>query len=296
MHLFYFAAASFHPFKLGSVTPKPKRRNGSTYSEQAQKRRKSYKRGTDLSNGRRRRSEGCEDSRKERKQERVATRRRQRSLAAQEDKKEEDATIKDKMIRFYKQYNPTKLDEIDGLLKKYSGRDTELFGKLVKKYCADPAMFGLDKEATSWNAAACASSTTSNNAVSGFAFGVSSTPAAFSSETFKGFGSVAVETKCGSSSFTAPTANSFSSFGKATSTLASSQSAKHVSFGFSTTSTASCFGQGSASSSSDTPFGSLAAPKTFGSIASKSATLPNGWGAFGVIRTKSSFDSEMDWN
>ena len=37
MHLFYFAAASFHPFKLGSVTPKPKRRNGSTYSEQAQK-------------------------------------------------------------------------------------------------------------------------------------------------------------------------------------------------------------------------------------------------------------------
>lgn len=276
MYLFCFVAASFNPFKLGSVTPKSTRRNGSTYNEHAQKRRMNYKRSADLSNGRRRRSEDCEDSRRDRKQKRVATRRSQRSKAAQEEK-EEDATIKDKITRFYKQYNPAKLGEIDGLLEKYSGRETEMFSRLVKRYNADPALFGLDKVvkvSTSTNAADGAPrSINSNTLASGFAFGVSSTPAAFgSSETFKGFGSVTTETKWGSSNFTAPT-SSFLSLDKATSTFASSRGTKHVSFGLGTTT----FG-GAFSSRNDKP-------KTFGSIA---------WDT--GIRANSSFDSEMDMN
>ncbi|CAM9363682.1 unnamed protein product, partial [Chrysoparadoxa australica] len=40
---------------------------------------------------------------------------------------------RDRLVAFYKQHNPRKLSEVDGLLEKYKGRYEELFEKLELK-------------------------------------------------------------------------------------------------------------------------------------------------------------------
>ncbi|OQR98479.1 peptidyl-prolyl cis-trans isomerase [Achlya hypogyna] len=44
-------------------------------------------------------------------------------------------TMRDRVEAFYREFNPTKLDEVDKLVKTYSGREDELFEKLRAKYC-----------------------------------------------------------------------------------------------------------------------------------------------------------------
>ena len=41
---------------------------------------------------------------------------------------------KKKLVRFYKKHNPLKLSKVNGLLRKYVGKENELFEKLIDKY------------------------------------------------------------------------------------------------------------------------------------------------------------------
>lgn len=41
---------------------------------------------------------------------------------------------RDKVIAFYKKYNPSKLSTVDTILEKYEGKENELLQKLYKQY------------------------------------------------------------------------------------------------------------------------------------------------------------------
>ncbi|CAM9190945.1 unnamed protein product [Heterosigma akashiwo] len=41
---------------------------------------------------------------------------------------------RDRLIRFYKEHNPAKLGEVDKMLRKYAGREDELFKRLERVY------------------------------------------------------------------------------------------------------------------------------------------------------------------
>ncbi|RLN51243.1 hypothetical protein BBJ28_00015670 [Nothophytophthora sp. Chile5] len=45
---------------------------------------------------------------------------------------------RERLTRFYQKYNADKLHEIDGVLERFKGRETQLFSALVKKYGAEP--------------------------------------------------------------------------------------------------------------------------------------------------------------
>jgi hypothetical protein len=50
---------------------------------------------------------------------------------------------RDLLTFFYQQKNPSKLAEIDNVLRKYQGNEELLFRNLSKKYNLDPSIFGL---------------------------------------------------------------------------------------------------------------------------------------------------------
>lgn len=52
-------------------------------------------------------------------------------------------TVREKVYTFYTTHNPTKLDEVDRLLAKYSRNEEELLERLAKKYRVDPSVFGI---------------------------------------------------------------------------------------------------------------------------------------------------------
>ncbi|KAG1690518.1 hypothetical protein DVH05_028022 [Phytophthora capsici] len=45
---------------------------------------------------------------------------------------------RERLTRFYQKYNADKLHEIDGVLERFKGRETQLFSALVKKYGPEP--------------------------------------------------------------------------------------------------------------------------------------------------------------
>lgn len=48
----------------------------------------------------------------------------------------DNKSYKDRLVAFYKQYNPSKLDTVDETLAKFQGKENELFEKLHKKYAS----------------------------------------------------------------------------------------------------------------------------------------------------------------
>merc|ERR1712129_658148 len=56
-------------------------------------------------------------------------------------------TPRDILVEFYKQRNPSKINEIPKLLAKYAGNEEQLFRNLAKKYNIDPAQFGVSSSA-----------------------------------------------------------------------------------------------------------------------------------------------------
>lgn len=54
-------------------------------------------------------------------------------------------TTRQMLVAFYQMYNSSKISDIDYLLAKYNGQEEILFTKLVKKYNADPSVFGLSE-------------------------------------------------------------------------------------------------------------------------------------------------------
>jgi len=47
-------------------------------------------------------------------------------------------TIEERLVAFYEEYQPDKLDSIPGLLEKYAGKEDKLFTALTKKYGEEP--------------------------------------------------------------------------------------------------------------------------------------------------------------
>ncbi|KAG7398399.1 hypothetical protein PHYBOEH_011200 [Phytophthora boehmeriae] len=54
----------------------------------------------------------------------------------------------ERLTRFYRKYNADKLHEIDGVLERFKGRETQLFAALVKKYGPEPTEDELLEAAT----------------------------------------------------------------------------------------------------------------------------------------------------
>jgi density-regulated protein len=48
-------------------------------------------------------------------------------------------TERERLVRFYKMYNADKIDEIDGVLERFRGKEAQLFKSLVKKYGPEPS-------------------------------------------------------------------------------------------------------------------------------------------------------------
>ena len=48
-------------------------------------------------------------------------------------------SVERRLLAFYTEYRPEKLLQVDDILKRYSGREEELFAALVKKYGPEPA-------------------------------------------------------------------------------------------------------------------------------------------------------------
>lgn len=49
------------------------------------------------------------------------------------------ATARERLTRFYQKYNADKLHEIDGVLERFRGKESQLFNALVKKYGPEPS-------------------------------------------------------------------------------------------------------------------------------------------------------------
>lgn len=52
-------------------------------------------------------------------------------------------TLKERLLGFYQQYNPSKLNTVDQVLQKYQGNEEKLLYNLSKKYNIRPSFFGL---------------------------------------------------------------------------------------------------------------------------------------------------------
>ncbi|KAL3781479.1 hypothetical protein HJC23_009148 [Cyclotella cryptica] len=276
-------------FKVGSVTPKhSKRKNGATHKVIVEKRKKDYKRCTNVEEGRRRRSTNSKEFRRAIKEKNVTNRRSLRNPNNKTVGEINRSSNKEKLTLFYKTYNPSKLDEVDELLERYVGREEEMFRRLLNKYKADPSVFGLDgitpsKIHTPFTPQPGKSGTASGSPVAQ----ASTKPHPFSSTVtpVSGFG---VSNNLSKSSY--------SSFAEASASFSASQSLKNGSSALS-------FGSLAAPSfrSLATPsFSSLAATKassgsgfqSLSSSSSKPTTFAAVWGQTINIRRNRSFDSE----
>ncbi|KAF4316982.1 hypothetical protein G195_009627 [Phytophthora kernoviae 00238/432] len=52
----------------------------------------------------------------------------------------EQGVFRDRLVKFYTKYNPSKLDAVDRTLETYRGREEELFDKLHDRYVADAGL------------------------------------------------------------------------------------------------------------------------------------------------------------
>eukprot|EP00984_Skeletonema_dohrnii_P014079 scaffold5885_cov96-Skeletonema_dohrnii-CCMP3373.AAC.1 len=121
---------------------------------------------------------------------------------------------RDMLYEFYKTYNPTKVNEVDKLLTKYSGKEEQLFANLAKKYNKDPSIFGITATQTPTNATPAFGSPaplgggTAFGTASPFGGAPSSTANAFGSSAAGGFGASG-----GGGGFAAAAATGGSTFG-----------------------------------------------------------------------------------
>lgn len=171
---------------------------------------------------------------------------------------------RDMLYEFYKTYNPTKVNEVDKLLTKYTGNEEQLFANLAKKYNKDPSIFGITATQTPTNVTPAFGSPAPLGG--GAAFGTaspfggapSSTANAFGSSAGGGFGASG-----GGGGFAAAAATGGSTFGS----LAASSGG----------------GFGAAAAAPSTGFGGMASSAGFGGAAAP-ATGFGGASPFGAAR------------
>jgi len=182
------------------------------------------------------------------------------------------------LYKFYQEYNPNKIGEVDKLLTKYAGKEEQMFRKLAQKYNLDPTVFGLGSFPTPAPGGFGQSPPPVPSgfghppppAPSGFGQSPPPAPSGFGQSPGSGFGQASV-------------LGSPSPFG--------SPAAPSPALGFSTPSAAApAFGSGLGASPSST-FGSLAAGSqpTFGSLAHNTGAPPSTFGSFSQNSNPSGF-------
>jgi len=124
---------------------------------------------------------------------------------------------RDILVEFYQAKNPSKVNDVDMVLKKYAGKEEQLFINLAKKYNLDPAVFGVS--AAQPAAAPLAAPTFGSPAAmgmgssAGFGGGGGSSFGGSSSGAFGGFASAAQGGGFGSLASSPPAGVGFGGFG-----------------------------------------------------------------------------------
>jgi hypothetical protein len=173
-------------------------------------------------------------------------------------------SARDRLVSFYRQHNPSKVEEVDKLLTKYQGNEEQLFRNLAKRYNLDPAVFGLPSTPS---------------------LGSTPPPPSHPTQPAPSFGG-------GSPGFGQPSALGSSPFGipfgsSGTTASTSSPFAASQSSGFGQISAIGAFGSG-AGSSSAAPVGSAPSLGGFGSTSggvfgSAASSAPAGAASFGSL-------------
>jgi hypothetical protein len=116
-----------------------------------EKRRVNFKKGIDANENRKYRSSMSRDRRRNDK-ERVLTLHRtdvdNESIDSENNPgsnrgKKYTGNAREKLIQFYKDHNPSKVDSVERTLEKYASREEELFKALAKRYSVDLALLGV---------------------------------------------------------------------------------------------------------------------------------------------------------
>lgn len=59
-------------------------------------------------------------------------------------------SAREKLIQFYTDYNPSKVDFVDKTLERYASKEEELFNNLAKRYNVHPTVFGIGVSSTAF--------------------------------------------------------------------------------------------------------------------------------------------------
>lgn len=163
--------------------------------ETVEKRRKSYKRSINSEANRKHRSSVSKDVRRVKKEKVISLHRTEvnsRSIDSENNQGSKKVmytgSAREKMIKFYNDHNPSKLDSVDTTLEKYALREEELLKNLAKRYNVDPGVFGVGESSTAFTSTAggAFASYAGNTRVT---FGSLATPKAEAQSNGFGFGS-----------------------------------------------------------------------------------------------------------
>ncbi|KAL3776810.1 hypothetical protein ACHAW5_006229 [Stephanodiscus triporus] len=126
-------------FCQGTVSPKRRR----SAKQTVEKRRVNYKKGINAEENRKHRSSIGTDLRRTKK-EKVLTQHRsvsKNTLGRRRGKY--TGSAREKLIQFYTDYNPSKVEFVDKTLEKYASKEEALFKNLAKRYNVQTAVFGI---------------------------------------------------------------------------------------------------------------------------------------------------------
>ena len=163
--------------------------------ETVEKRRKSYKRSINSEANRKHRSSVSKDVRRVKKEKVITLHRTEvnsRSIDSENNQGSKrvmyTGSAREKMIKFYYDHNPSKLDSVDTTLEKYALREEELLKNLAKRYNVDPRVFGVGESSTAFTSTA-GGAFASYAGITRVTFGSLATPKAEAQSNGFGFGS-----------------------------------------------------------------------------------------------------------
>ena len=129
--------------------------------ETVEKRRKSYKKSINSEANRKHRSSVSKDVRRVKKEKVITLHRTEvnsRSIDSENNQGSKKVmytgSAREKMIKFYNDHNPSKLDSVDTTLEKYALREEDLLKNLAKRYNVDPGVFGVGESSTAFTSTA----------------------------------------------------------------------------------------------------------------------------------------------
>ncbi|KAL3815591.1 hypothetical protein ACHAXA_001570 [Cyclostephanos tholiformis] len=179
-------------FRPGTVSPKRRR----SVKKSVEKRRVNFKKGINAYENRKYRSLINEDRRRDDKEKALALHRTEVNNKSSDSENNPGSTrgkkytgnVREKLIQFYKDHNPSKLASVDMTLEKYAFKEEELFQNLAKRYNVDPMLFGVGESSSFTNSPRVAFASYAGGSGSHTTFGTLATPKAKARSHGFGFG------------------------------------------------------------------------------------------------------------